>query len=171
MLPRVKNKRMNKNILFLKLRSNAPHRLLSTQSPPCCARQPNDVISVLAGPLKRRLAALICIVHPTGCTTGCKCKHRATSSSAPLPCSRMQLPRQRMDWQGSQRVISCLPRGWATFRNYRPDHRPRVLTGERDRRRIYGVRQKKWGHRLTTIILSNLNNLKKFSPENSWVNL
>ena len=56
---------MNKNILFLKLRSNAPHRLLSTQ-PPCCARQPNDVISVLAGPLKRRLAALICIVHPTG---------------------------------------------------------------------------------------------------------
>ena len=53
-----------------KLWSSAPHRLMSTQ-PPCCARQPNDVISVLAGPLKRRLAALICIVHPTGCTTGC----------------------------------------------------------------------------------------------------
>ena len=41
----------------------------------CCphsrlaARLPNDVISVLAGPLKRRLAGLICIVHPTGCTT------------------------------------------------------------------------------------------------------
>ena len=35
-------------------------------------RQPNDVVSVLAGPLKRRLAALICIVlHPTGCTAGC----------------------------------------------------------------------------------------------------
>ena len=31
----------------------------------------NDSISVLAGPLKRRLAELICIVHPTGCTTGC----------------------------------------------------------------------------------------------------
>ena len=49
------------------------------------ARQPDDVISVLAGPLMRRLAGLICIVHPTGCTTGCvhtavvqlvvKCKH------------------------------------------------------------------------------------------------
>ena len=35
------------------------------------ACQPNDIISVLAGPLKRRLAGLICIVHPTGCTTGC----------------------------------------------------------------------------------------------------
>jgi len=30
------------------------------------------VISVRAGPLKRRLAGLICIVHPTGCATGCK---------------------------------------------------------------------------------------------------
>jgi len=28
-------------------------------------------ISVLAGPLKRRLAGLICIVHPAGCTAGC----------------------------------------------------------------------------------------------------
>jgi len=43
----------------------------------CCphsrlaARQPNDVTGVLAGPLKRRLAGIICIVHPTGCTTGC----------------------------------------------------------------------------------------------------
>jgi len=55
---------------FQRPRSNAPHRLLSTQ-PPCCARQPNDVISVLAGPLKCRLAGLICILHPTGCTTGC----------------------------------------------------------------------------------------------------
>jgi len=27
--------------------------------------------SILAGPLKRRLAGLICIVHPTGCTTDC----------------------------------------------------------------------------------------------------
>ena len=63
---------------------------MSTQ-PPCCARQPNDVISVLAGPLKRRLAALICIVHRTGCTAGCialqlvvqpavKCKHRVSFS-------------------------------------------------------------------------------------------
>jgi len=33
------------------------------------ARQANDVLSVLAGPLKHRLAALICTVHPTGCTT------------------------------------------------------------------------------------------------------
>ena len=55
---------------FQRPRSNAPHRLLSTQ-PPCCARQPIDVISVLAGPLKCRLAGLICILHPTGCTTGC----------------------------------------------------------------------------------------------------
>ena len=63
------NKQMR--ILFKQFRSNAsPHRRLSTQ-PPCCARQPIDVISVLAGPLKRRLAGLICIVHPTGCTTGC----------------------------------------------------------------------------------------------------
>jgi len=36
------------------------------------ARQPDDVISVLAGPLKRRLAGFICIVHTTGCTAGCK---------------------------------------------------------------------------------------------------
>jgi len=36
------------------------------------ARQPNDVVSVLAGALKRRLAALICIVYTTGCTTDCK---------------------------------------------------------------------------------------------------
>jgi len=36
------------------------------------ARQHNDATSVQAGPLKRRLAGLICIVHPTGCTTGCK---------------------------------------------------------------------------------------------------
>ena len=28
------------------------------------SRQPNDAISVLAGPLKRRLAALICTVCP-----------------------------------------------------------------------------------------------------------
>ena len=51
------------------------------------ARQPNDVISVLAGPLKRRLAVLICSVHLTGCITGCatvvvqpavKCKHRVS---------------------------------------------------------------------------------------------
>ena len=35
----------------------------------------NDVINVLAGPFKRRLARLICIVHPTGCTI-VKCKHR-----------------------------------------------------------------------------------------------
>ena len=35
------------------------------------ARQPDDVVSVLAGPLKHRSAGLICIVHPTGCTTGC----------------------------------------------------------------------------------------------------
>jgi len=50
------------------------------------ARQPNDVISVLDRPLKRRLAGLICIVHPTGCTAtavvqpvvqlAVKCKHR-----------------------------------------------------------------------------------------------
>ena len=54
------------------------------------ARQPNDVVtrkvSVLAGPLKRRLAELICIVHPT-CVQpvvfiqpvvqpAVKCKHR-----------------------------------------------------------------------------------------------
>ena len=35
------------------------------------ARQPYALISVLAGLLKRRLAGRICIVHPTGCTTGC----------------------------------------------------------------------------------------------------
>ena len=36
------------------------------------ARQPSDVmISVLPGPLKCCLAGLICIVHPTSCTTGC----------------------------------------------------------------------------------------------------
>jgi len=32
----------------------------------------NDVMSVLAGPLKRCLAGLICIVHPTNRTTGCE---------------------------------------------------------------------------------------------------
>jgi len=43
-----------------------PHSLFAT-----C--QPNDVISVLAGPLKCRLAGLICAVHPTVCTAGCIC--------------------------------------------------------------------------------------------------
>jgi len=47
------------------------------------SRQPNDVTSVLAGPLNRRLAGLICTVHPTGCTTAVvepavKCRHRNT---------------------------------------------------------------------------------------------
>ena len=42
------NKYINKNFfLEKKVRTNAQHRLLSTQ-PHCCARQPNDVISVLA---------------------------------------------------------------------------------------------------------------------------
>jgi len=55
----------------------------------CCphsrlaARQPNDDICVQAGPLKRRLAALICIVHTTGCTTGRKVK----TPSALQPCT------------------------------------------------------------------------------------
>jgi len=35
------------------------------------ASQANDVRGILAGPLKCRLAGLICILHPTGCTTGC----------------------------------------------------------------------------------------------------
>jgi len=33
------------------------------------------------------------------------------------------------------------------------------------------VGPKKWGHRLMAIILSNLNRLKFFSLEDSWVNL
>jgi len=47
-----------------------------------------------AGPLKRRLAALICIVHLTGCTAGgvhtagCRpttgCKHRVTKPLSQL---------------------------------------------------------------------------------------
>ena len=32
----------------------------------------NDAVSVLAGSLKRRLARLVCTVHPTGRTTGRK---------------------------------------------------------------------------------------------------
>jgi len=56
MLPRAE---INKYIVY------CPHSRLA-------ARQPDDVISVLAALLERRLAGLICIVHPTGCTAGCK---------------------------------------------------------------------------------------------------
>jgi len=66
MLWRVK---INKNFFKISIKTRhivyCPHSRLAV-------RQPNDVINVLAGPLKRRLAALICTVHPTGCTTGCK---------------------------------------------------------------------------------------------------
>ena len=57
-------------ILFLKKFDQTRHIVYCPHSR-LAARQPNDVKSVLAGPLKRRLAAVICIVHPTGCTTGC----------------------------------------------------------------------------------------------------
>jgi len=50
---------------------NQTHHIICCPYSRLAARQPNDVISVLAGPLKRCLAALICIVHPTGCTAGC----------------------------------------------------------------------------------------------------
>ena len=45
--------------------------LLPIFSPMLLDYQPNDVTSVLAGPLKGRLAGLICIIHATGCTAGC----------------------------------------------------------------------------------------------------
>ena len=67
MLPRVENKQE----FFLKNFDQTRHIVYCPHSR-LAARQPNDVISVLAGPLKRRLAGLIGIVHPTGCTTGCK---------------------------------------------------------------------------------------------------
>jgi len=55
--------------------SNTPRGLLSTQPP-------NGAISVLAGPLKCRLAGLIGTVHPTGCKLvvqlAVKCKHRVS---------------------------------------------------------------------------------------------
>ena len=63
---------------------NCPHSRLA-------ARQPNDAISVLTGPLKRRLAGLICIVHTQPVVqpvvvvqlvvqSVVKCKHRVTYS-------------------------------------------------------------------------------------------
>jgi len=55
-----------KSILYKTFRSNAPHHLLSTVHAAALLR-----VRVLAGPLKRRLARLICIVQPTGCTLGC----------------------------------------------------------------------------------------------------
>jgi len=102
MLPRVKIK---KQIRFLfKKKFDRTRHIVHCPHSRLAARQPNDVISVLAGPLKRRLAGLICIVHPTGCTTGCvrtagyttgcttavvqpvmqpvvKCEHRVTAMS------------------------------------------------------------------------------------------
>jgi len=70
---------MNKNFKksIKRVTSSCPHSRLA-------ARQPNDVVSVLAGPLKRRLAALICIVHPTGCTTGCVHTARTTAVVQPV---------------------------------------------------------------------------------------
>jgi len=62
MLPRVKKYTIFFNFDQTRHIVCCPHSRLA-------APQPNDVISVLAGPLKRRLAALMCIVHPTGCTT------------------------------------------------------------------------------------------------------
>jgi len=86
MLPRLKL--IHKNY-FLKIDQtrhvvNCPHSRLA-------ARQPNDVTSVLTGPLKRRLAALICIVHTQPVIqpvvvvqlvvqSVVKCKHRVTYS-------------------------------------------------------------------------------------------
>ena len=90
MLPRLKL--IHKNY-FLKIDQtrhvvNCPHSRLA-------ARQPNGVISVLAGPLKRRLAGLICIVHTQPVVqpvvvvqlvvqpvvqSVVKCKHRVTYS-------------------------------------------------------------------------------------------
>jgi len=70
-LPWVKlNKYINKNYFLYKELDQTRHKVYCPHSR-LAARQPNDVTSVLAGPLKRRLAALICTVHPTGCTTGC----------------------------------------------------------------------------------------------------
>ena len=47
-------------------------------------------MSVLAGPLKRRLAALICIVHPTGCGwwRGTVVERRSLTGELSLSCAR-----------------------------------------------------------------------------------
>jgi len=60
----------NKYGFFFLKKMNPIHHIVCCPHSRLAMRQPNGVISVLAGPLSRRLAALICILHPTGCTTG-----------------------------------------------------------------------------------------------------
>jgi len=84
MLPRVKNKQMNKKFFF-KFRSNAPHRL-HRRLASCCARQCNDVINVMAQAPLRAVHTTQPVVQPAE-----KCKQRVTFRSPTMSKLRVNL--------------------------------------------------------------------------------